>query len=183
MKILLTLALISILAVPAFAGLDPDPDMMGLYFDEMGDVVCTQAGTFAHVPVFVLYTRPSVGSVSGFECGITIDGATNTFMSIFAMPAGFSNAGTATNLRVTFDSPIYTSKETVLAELDLYYLEWGTPMALFIGPSDPSSSPIGKPVVMVPDEGFMSVGTSVEPGTPAAMLNSAPTPPAYCNAK
>lgn len=48
MKKLVVLLLVSLMATSAFAVVDPDPDMIGVYFDATADNNCTTAA--ANVP-------------------------------------------------------------------------------------------------------------------------------------
>ncbi len=170
MKMLVALALVSLLAASAFAGLDPDPDMMGLYFDDMGMTVCTQGAFIDHIPMYVLYTNPTIATTRGFECGITVNGLTNTSISV-TYPTSATDVGTQDgntfNYIAGYASPIPTSEVTVLATLDIFYLDQ-VPLDFYLGPATPSSDPNAMyPMVMLEDFSLMTVGTSTDGGVSA----------------
>ncbi len=174
MKMLVALALVSLLAASAFAGLDPDPDMMGLYFDDMGMTVCTTANFIDHVPAYILYTNPTIATTRGFECGITVVGRTNTSVSV-TYPTAATDVGAADgntfNYIAGYAAPMPTSEVTVLATLDIFYLDTN-PLDFFLGPATPSSDPNGMyPMVMLDDFSLMTVGTSTDGGV-SAQINA-----------
>ena len=168
MKKLVALLLASLVASTAFAGLDTDTDMMGLYFDTNGDVVCRTAAFLAHVPAYLLYTNPSLPSTRGFECSISKTVGNSALTWSFPVPA--TNVGVGTSLIVGYGAPILTSAATLLASCDVFFLDF-TPVDFFLGPSVPSSNADGLPMVMLEDFSLMTVGTSVE-GGPCAQINA-----------
>ena len=66
MKRLVVLLMVSIMATSAFAVVDPDPDMIGIYFDVNADENCYN--NIANVPFFAyaILTNPT-GDVEAFE--------------------------------------------------------------------------------------------------------------------
>ncbi len=177
MKMLVALALIGLLATSAFAGLDPDPDMLGLYFDTEGMVVCTQANFIDHVPAYILYTNPTIASTRGFECGITVNGRTNTSITVtYPLPATDVGAqdGNTFNYITGYSTPMPTAPVTVMGTLDIFYLDTN-PLDFVLGPATPSSDPAGMyPMVMLDDFSLMTVGTSTN-GEVSAQLNGSCT--------
>ncbi len=77
MKLLLTTLVIALLATSASAILDPDPDGIGIYFDENADIVCTETMIpFEQVTAYLLATNISAASgISGWEAYIWTTGA------------------------------------------------------------------------------------------------------------
>ncbi len=72
MKKLVALLLVSMMASVAFAGLDPDTDSMGIYFDTAGNSNTLAAAPFAQFGAYLLLMNP--GNVTdGFECTVTIE--------------------------------------------------------------------------------------------------------------
>lgn len=60
------------MASVAFAGLDPDTDSMGIYFDTAGNSNTLAAAPFAQFGAYLLLMNP--GNVTdGFECTVTIE--------------------------------------------------------------------------------------------------------------
>jgi hypothetical protein len=72
MKKLVALLLTMLVATTAFAAIDPDPDMMGFYFDPAGDVNCAAVNFNTPTPVYVLYTNPSVEYIEAYTFGYNI---------------------------------------------------------------------------------------------------------------
>ncbi len=58
----------------ACAGLDPDPDSMGIYFDATGNSNCLWNGPFAPFSAYLLLSNPA-GPTSGFACRVSLEGA------------------------------------------------------------------------------------------------------------
>lgn len=168
MKKLVAILLASLVASTALAVVDPDPDMMGVYFDTNADNVCVTAAFLAHVPAYIIYTNPTEPMVVGFECQITKTAGNSAITTTFPVPG--TNVGTATNIIVGYGNPIPTAPATVMATMDIFFLDF-TPVELFIGPSVPSSNDMGLPMVMRPDFSLRTVGTSVESG-PCAQINA-----------
>jgi hypothetical protein len=163
MKKLVAILLCSLMATSAFALLDEDPDMLGIYFDTAGDVVCAP-GTFNSIQTaYVLYTKPSIPSTRGFECGISmarIDGTEILpiwFPPTFPVPA--TNIGNGGYIIVGYSTPVATSTATLMATISWFNLEMGE-VDIFLGPSVPSSNDQGLPMVMAEDYSLLVVGPS-----------------------
>lgn len=73
MKKLVALLLVSMMASVAFAGLDPDTDSFGVYFDQAGMSNCATIPMFTPTPVYLLLMNPA-SATNGFECTINIVG-------------------------------------------------------------------------------------------------------------
>ncbi len=168
MKKLVVLALVSLIASSAFAGLDGDNDMMGIYFDMDGNSVCASAAFLDHVTAYVLYTNPTLATTRGFELGYDLVGATNTSVAK-AFPVSATDVGTGNNIIAGFATPIATSPATVMATLDIFYLDFN-PIDIVLRAADPSSNTQGLPMVVREDFSLMTVGFSA-PGGPAATIN------------
>ena len=169
MKKLVVLALLSLLATTAFAGLDPDPDMLGLYFDTAGETVCTTAAFISHVNMYVLLTNPTIPSVRGFECSLDKPAGTNSAFTV-TFPVANINVGVAPSIIVGFSVPVPTSAATVMATVDVFVLDGA--LDIFLNPASPESPPLnGLPKVVREDFTIMSVGTSTNGGV-AAQINA-----------
>ena len=72
MKKLVVLLLASLVATSAFAVMDPDPDMIGLYFDTNAEIHCTT--TPANIPfsIFLVATMPTPQAINAYEFGLNI---------------------------------------------------------------------------------------------------------------
>lgn len=71
---LVALLIVGVLVVPALAGLDPDTDSMGVYFDPAGNANCVTAPPFTQTQAYLLLMNPA-GPTNGFECQVTLEGA------------------------------------------------------------------------------------------------------------
>lgn len=71
MKKLVALLLVSMMASVAFAGLDPDTDSFGIYFDDAGNTVELAAAPFAQFNAWLLLMNPA-SETDGFECTVNI---------------------------------------------------------------------------------------------------------------
>ncbi len=171
-------ALLLLLSVATSAGavIDPDPDQMGLYFDPAGNSVCTTS-EFAHVvPLYVLYTKPTLPEIRGFECTITL-GASGTVLSILTnetYPVEALNLASHSiyeyGFIVGFEQPVPTAPVTLLAQLDVIYLQ-EEPLQLHLGPAVPASLGSQWPVILAGDYSLLPVGVSAPDG-PAALINA-----------
>lgn len=81
MKKLVALLLVSMMATVAFAGLDPDTDSFGVYFDTAGNSVCLDGQpAFAPFNAYLLLMNPA-SPTDGFECTVTPVGAPHFILS------------------------------------------------------------------------------------------------------
>ena len=101
MKKLVVLLMVSLMATSAFAVVDPDTDMLGVYFDTAADQNCIDAA--ANVPFFayVTITNPSSAEVHGLEFGYSIVSSAGPglmFRLANNLPAGAVDLGTNTDL-------------------------------------------------------------------------------------
>lgn len=81
MRTLVTVAtLLCLLASnTSFAVVDPDPDQMGIYFDECADTFCILPVLCAPQFAYLIYTNPSLAAVDGYELGLTVTCGNATF--------------------------------------------------------------------------------------------------------
>lgn len=177
MKKSVMLLVAMLIATSAFAVIDPDNDMLGMYFDTTADIVCSTAAPIQHKTAYLMLTNPTLDVIRGFECKLSyVAGDNNTSITpTLATPGTDVGNKTAPNFNFIagFGNPLVTSPATILATLDIFYLNFsGSPMDFFIGPANPSSSDLGLPMVLRSDFSQMDVGTSTEGGI-AAQLNGA----------
>lgn len=86
MKKLVALLLVSMMATVAFAGLDPDADSFGVYFDVNGMTTNVPVQpAFAPFTAYLLLMNPA-GVTDGFECTVTPVGAPNFILSTTLPP-------------------------------------------------------------------------------------------------
>ncbi len=177
-KTLLLLTVSLMVATSAFAILDDAENNIGLYFDTNADVVCTTANFIDHVPAYFILTNPTMTSTRGFELGMNVIGRTNTSVTV-TYPVNATDVGAAGtggndfNYIAGYASPMLTTPVTILATLDIFYLDQ-VPLDFILGPAAPSSDPAGENVmIMLEDFSLVPGSTSNEPGLPAAQINGA----------
>ncbi len=175
-KTLLLLSISLMVATSAFAILDDAENNIGLYFDTEADVVCTTASFIDHVPAYFILTNPTMTSTRGFELGMNVVGRTNTSITV-TYPVNATDVGAAGtggndfNYIAGYANPMLTNPVTILATLDIFYLDQ-VPLDFILGPAAPSSDPNGENVmIMLEDFSLVPGATSNEPGLPAAQIN------------
>jgi hypothetical protein len=90
MKKLVVLLLVSLMATTAFAQIDPDTDMLGVYFDMGATDNCLTIGPSVPFFAYVTITNPSAPEVHGLEFGYNLvsTGAPGTmFRLLNSLPA------------------------------------------------------------------------------------------------
>ena len=111
-KMLVPMLLCLLACSPSSACVDPDPDQMGIYFDQGATIYCTHAFMGNTVELYVVYTRPTLESFQGFEFGMAIEGGPGQLVwnwgnIIFIDPPELDN------IRILFQDPIPTGVATV----------------------------------------------------------------------
>lgn len=86
MRTFVTLLLVGLVASTALAGIDPDTDSMGVYFDTAGNEVCKDWPMFTPLSCYLLLANPSA-PVCAFECRVRIVGGPYFTLST-TLPAG-----------------------------------------------------------------------------------------------
>jgi hypothetical protein len=181
MKKLVVLLLVSLMATSAFATVDPDPDMLGIYFDLTADNNCTTAGPGVAFTAYVFITNPSAPLVYGVEYGYTI--ATNPpgfegsfFRLSEILPAGSLNVGNAASplagdYIVGFSSPAVGSGNNVLCVTwSFLLLAPGFGLDMTLGASNSPSIPNGLPAMEIGGT-IVPLGTSTGTGNVTATVN------------
>lgn len=172
MKKLLVLVLTMVMASSAFAGVDPDPNMMGIYFDLNADVVnLPGALPFTQIPAYVMVTNPSFEALYGYEFGYAVQG-TGMMMTVVLNGIGPINVGVGNNYVVGLGSPTNTSEATLLATLNFFYMDTtGGPVSFDLLPSNPSSNDLGLPTLLLANDQLLTVGFSNGTGLGCATIN------------
>jgi hypothetical protein len=180
MKKLVVLLLVSLMATSAFAVVDPDPDMLGIYFDMNADSNClpsqpASAAFFA----YAILTNPTVPGVEAFEFGyenvVPVGFETSLFQLATTLPSGAIDVGDGTpiqgNIIAGLAAPVPAAPATILVTWQ--YLPLAVfPMEMYLTASNPSSIPGGLPVIQAEGE-LMQVGLSTGgPEFPVATVNT-----------
>ncbi len=149
-------------------------EALGLYFDVDATQTCTEGAFLDHVPAYLIYTDPSIVATRGFECGIDFSGGAtyNTSMTVsYPLPAtdvGTSAASEGSyNYIVGYSTPLPTSAVTVMATLDIFYLDFN-PIDMAMRAAIPSSSFIDMPMIMLEDFSLMDIAIA----TPVSSLTA-----------
>ncbi len=158
-KVLLFLISALLLAGVALAVIDEDDNVIGLYFDTDADSDCLEAvSTNSQVPCYIVLTRPTFSDLYGFELGFQYGSELIHLGTTFANSQAL-NLGADGNLVVGFGSPTYTSDATLLATLNMMYIDISnTPTTLTLSGSDPSSLDPAYPSVLLAGGEIISTG-------------------------
>ena len=141
-------------------------EAFGLWLDPDATLTCTTAAFLDHVPAYIIYSDPSLALVRGFEAGIDLShasgGTFNTSISV-TYPTNATDVGVSDPLNGTYNyivgyaDPIPTSANTVMATLDIFFLEFDS-VTMTMRASDPESPPItGQPAVVKDDFNLLDV--------------------------
>ena len=172
MKTIQATMVVLLMATCAFAVVDPDPNSIGLYFDENADVTCLD-GVALHelVTIFIILTRPTEDVIWGFELGYDLVG------DALCVHNEINDSGTCPttddpgNIIWGFFSPLPTSEATILATQ--IYLNMDSelgPVTFHLHGSNPSSVDPAYPTLLLPDFELMVTGLSTT-GGPSAQIN------------
>lgn len=171
MKKLVVLLMVSLIASSAFAVVDPDPDMVGMYFDPMADTYCFTAAPYATVIAYMILTNPTMDAIGGFELGYHFTGAAMVLSTTFTNPQAL-NVGGPDNMIVGFGSPQVCSEATVLATLSVLYMDTTMgPVYFYLTGTEPSSIDPTLPTLLMTDDSLVTAGLSTLPGTAGATIN------------
>jgi hypothetical protein len=152
MKKLVVLLMVSLMATSAFAVIDPDPDMVGVYFEPAANTNGFAATVNVPFHAYVVLTRPT-SNVNGFEGSYRVVPQPGMEALMFrlgqALPAGAVDLGTSTNFLAGnffygLAAPITASEAVVLVDWTFMLLAAQT-VEIFLGPSPTPSIPNGLP--------------------------------------
>jgi hypothetical protein len=126
MKTLIMIFLGCLVATSALAVTDPEPDMIGIYFDLNADNNCTVLGPSIPFIAYLITTSPSPAAINAYEFGFTnhITPAGNDGM-LFMLASNIANGAvsgldvgehtpTGGDYIVGLASPLATSEATIL---------------------------------------------------------------------
>jgi hypothetical protein len=163
--------LASLLAVEAIAGLDPDPDGFGIYFDTYGmsrDIVIPM---FVPFHAYLIVNNPST-AIDGFECTAWRVGGPHYELARSLGADAIDSDVTADGFRVVRSSP-YPAQNGVVILVD-WTLMTQAPAGvwLYVGAGTSPLLPGGLPVLA--NGGSYRLGTVVSesPDIPVACVNS-----------
>lgn len=181
MKKLVVLLMVSLMATSAFAVVDPDPNMIGVYFDMNADSISTPATMNVPFFAYVMLTNPTYAEISGFEAAYSVQVPLG-FESLFfrlnedlqgGLNVAVGNTATAGEYIVGWPAPRPTSPATVLVSWQLMLLSTFS-ADIFLGPTTaPSGDNPNLPALEVGGS-IVNLGTSTgDPAIPVAVINPA----------
>lgn len=161
-----------LVASTAFAVVDPDPNMLGIYFDEAADMPCIEGvAPYAQIPTYIILTSPDFDYLYGIEFGYDKSANLTVLSTTWTDPA-VTDVGQAGNHIVGFGNPWPTSEATVIATLNVMYLETaGAPAFFSLKGSNPSSIDPMLPTALLYGGMLVTLGTSTLPGEITALIN------------
>lgn len=167
MKKLLVLAVVMLMTSSAFAVVDPDPNMMGLFTDTTADTwFLDGVAPFSQTNVYAILTNPTFDYLYGFEFQVSFGGtaAATVLSTTFDNPQAL-NVGSGTNYIVGFGSPSPCTEATLMLTMNVMFMDATGAGDVFItlGPSEPSSNELGLPTMLLADGVLTPVGYSTGP--------------------
>ena len=152
MKKLVVLLLVSLMATSAFATIDPDDNMIGIYFDGAAEETSATAAVYDHVFGYVIITNPvsERGSMEfaavEYNWRLEATPANANAASVTVDLFGATNFGSSPgDMILGLGEPIPITQNLIVTILDLW-LFTGDPIALYLGPIATPSLPFGLPV-------------------------------------
>lgn len=127
----------STLATGSMAGLDPDTDSMGIYFDTGGNNNCVAMNAFTPFPAYLLLMNPAE-SINGFACSLNLVSAIEPWILSSELGSGWTDDDESlSGYRVT--GPGYPLAGAVLLCTLSLLVQVPWPLDFYIGPHpDPS---------------------------------------------
>ena len=179
MKKLVVLLMVSLMATSAFAVVDEDPDMLGVYFDLNADQNAINVGASTPFFAYVMITNPSSVEVHGLEFGYDVVPPAGLegmmFRLLNSLPAGAVDLGTSTNL-LSGDYVVGLA-QPLIGEPATTFITWQfmllTPMSvdIYLGPSSVQSIEDGLPAYEIGGT-ILPLGLSTGGvNTPVAVVN------------
>jgi hypothetical protein len=184
MKTLLVLVLSCFLASSVFAVIDPDPNMLGIYFDVNANENCLFVEVNAPFFAYLILTNSTAPAINAYEFGFTNCVCTGLESQLFMLASNIAH-GVVAGVDVGTHTPTggdyivglaeaLPATEAIILHSWQYMLTAILPVQMLIGPSSKPSLPDGLPVVQNAEGSIlMSVGTSTGgPDIPVATLNT-----------
>jgi hypothetical protein len=141
MKKLVVLLLATLVATSAFAVIDPDPDMVGIYFDTTADNNCFMTGPSVPFFAYFIATNPVPGAINAYEFGFNNAVPAGMEGMLFMLASNIGNGADGVDVGthdplggdyiVGLAAPIATTEATVLHSWQ-YMLLAEIPVEMFI---------------------------------------------------
>jgi len=141
MKKLVVLLMATVIATGAMAQIDPDDNMIGVYFD-MDATQVEFVGSSGNFSGYVCATHPTYEAIYAWEAAIFVDNqGLAGFVNHVGVPEGVDGLqiGTAPNIIMAFAEPIPAAPVTVIGQFDFgYYGSGGACISLGANDANPS---------------------------------------------
>lgn len=184
MKTLLVIVLSCFVVSSAFAVIDPDPDMLGIYFDLTADENCLTVPANTPFFAYLILTNSTAPAINAYEFGFTNCVCSGLETLFFMLASNIAHnvvsgvdVGSHTALEgqyiVGLAEAIPTTEATLLHSWE-FMMGAVLPVQMYIGPTTVPSLPGGLPVVQNAEGSIlMLVGTSTGgPEFPVATMNT-----------
>lgn len=187
MKTVLALLLVSLMATAAFAVVDEDPDMMGIYFEPTADTNCLTVGASTPFFMYVCVTNPTAGAIDAYEFGYQVEVPAGMEAMIFRLSTNIANL-VANGVDVGVSGPLggdvivglatpLPGGEVVVVHSFNYMLLAPMTAPVYLTASSSPSLPGGLPVIQEAGGDLMTLGLSTGgPEIPVAVLNGTECP-------
>ena len=184
MKTLLVLVLSCFIASSVFAVIDPDPDMLGIYFDVNAEENCMFVEASVPFFAYLILTNSTAPAINAYELGFQNCVCTGLESQLFMLASNIAHGvvdgvDVGTHTAISGDyivglAEALPATEAMILHSWQYMLLAVLPVQMFIGPSSKPSLPGDLPVVQNAEGSIlMTVGTSTGgPDIPVATLNT-----------
>jgi len=172
------------MASSVFAVIDPDPDMLGIYFDVNAEENCMFVEASVPYFAYLILTNSTAPAINAYEFGFQNCVCTGLESQLFMLASNIAH-GVVEGVDVGTHTPIsgdyivglaeaLPATEAMILHSWQYMLLAVLPVQMFIGPSSKPSLPGDLPVVQNAEGSIlMTVGTSTGgPDIPVATLNT-----------
>jgi len=139
--ITLLVAIGLLLAQPAPGDIyDPEPNKLGIYFDLEfeGWYPCASATVGTMVTAYIILTNPTFGTLHRWEAAIRSTDGLLLSTSESIEGGGVNTSGSTLEFVVSYDAPIATEPVTVLATVQLFFIDLSASCLILTGVSNPS---------------------------------------------
>jgi hypothetical protein len=181
MKPLIAFLLSLILALPAFATVDPDPDQIGVYFDTDADLTCIDVPPSTPFWAYLIVTRPTSPEVHGIEFSLCEEVEDGYQGMLFRLSAVWTNGGINPPFPIDwcneavahgFAGPVLPVQGNAVLVSMQYMLLAPVSLDFYLGPYPVQSIEDGLPAYLGADHEIISLGVSSgDPDLPVASVN------------
>lgn len=141
MRPLLLLAFLTLIPRAATGQHWPEPDVIGVYFDQAASSNCSWQSPYTPITAYLIVTRLTEPSgLSGWECALVMQPESAFAGSTVTLAHGGVNALAPPNYDVTLPAVLPRENVMLLATWSAFYLG-GDEIMIAIGPSSPGHFP------------------------------------------